>query len=351
MRIDASRLTSFGDAGESVFCLITSPELTDRFAVTPGPRYGTAQVIPFAGTADFAEFLATSVPQRADLLVVLPNVYFRSPTPAELGPHRKLAVMAVTSTPSSLESIAHFIRMGERTDPAAQERLADSIFSRGRRAERLVFVDEDYGTSAVFDHLAEELQWHEQGGYLDWGQQQLFPSGEVSVLPVDVFGQDVDRTFALDGEIALRGCPVVHSGTPSFLPADQERIFRNLASMRDAAVVVTVRDGVAVEFEATGEAARPAARTLAALADVDSRFGTLLEIGFGLNTGIELFPGNSAMNEVYGGVAGTIHFGFGLIPYTQYHIDLICPGTRVVDERGEPVFGTGAAHEQRGASA
>lgn len=337
--LDASALPSFGDASEdSAFVVITSLELAPRFEVTPGDKYDRAEVLACDGAEDFAALLDDRIPERAHVLVVLPNVYFKSPPPEQLG-NRKLGVMACSSTPTSLEAIVHFLRMGARTDPRRQEQMAEDFFARGEAAERFRFVDEERGTVAEFAHLNDELWWHEQGGYLGWGDQQLFPSGEISVLPVSVFGQNIDTTFDLNGQLCLEGHPVLHSGTPSFLLEDQERIFRCLSTLQDSPVIATVEHGKIADLRATAPASEPAADMLSAMCDVDSRYRSVLELGFGINTGLELFPGNSAMNEVYGGRQGAVHIGLGLIPYTQYHLDLICPSTRVVGSRGEHIFG------------
>lgn len=49
--------------------------------------------------------------------------------------------------------------------------------------------------------------------------------------------------------------------------------------------------------------------------------------------------GNHAMNEVYGGRNGAMHWGLGLTPFTQYHLDIITPGTVIHNHRNEVIFG------------
>lgn len=338
--IRPERLRNFGSVADgTVFCLVTNPSYMGSFEIERGGRYADYRVFAYDGEAPFGDFLNAEVPENAHVLVILPNFYFRSPRPEDLRKTRKLGVMACSSTPSSLQAIDHFVRMAERTDPDLQERMADEFFALGEAAGALRFVDPDYGTEAEFSHLSEDLGWHEQIGSLDWGQQQLFPSGEISVLPVQVFGQNIELTLEVNGELAFRGHPVLHSGTPSFLPEDQERIFAKLCTMRDHAVIAKLSGGRISELRPSHPDCAPAAEMLDRMCDVDSRYRTLLEIGFGINTGMALFPGNSAMNEVYGGERGVVHFGLGLIPYTQYHLDIIVPGTLVLDRRGGRVFG------------
>ena len=45
------------------------------------------------------------------------------------------------------------------------------------------------------------------------------------------------------------------------------------------------------------------------------------------------------MNEVYGGEHGCLHWGLGLTPFTQYHLDIISPDTTVYTENGEVILG------------
>ena len=342
IEFDASRLSAFGDSKDSVFCLITSRELAGIFVVNPGPNYSKSEILTFDGNMDFGHFVVDQVPLNSHVLTVLPNAYVRSPSPAELGPQRKLAVMACASTPTSVEAIAHFLAMGERSDPEEENRRADAFFTRGQETESLSFTDDRFGTVATFRHLEESLVWHEQAGSLGWGEQQLFPSGEVSVLSVSVFGQDIDRTLDIEGEIALCGAAILHSGTPSFLPEDQQRIYQELTTLADHAVILELKDGRVTSVHETSRAAAPAARMLEKMMDVDSRYAILLEIGFGINSTIELFPGNTAMNEVYGGRSGAVHFGLGLTPYTQYHLDVICPHIKVLGTEGQVLFGAGS---------
>ncbi|MEM7307028.1 MAG: hypothetical protein AAF682_10185 [Planctomycetota bacterium] len=247
--------------------------------------------------------------------------------------------MACNSTPTSMTEIEHFLRMGELNDPDAQEALTEQLFERGEKAGSLTFRDSARGTDARFNHLRDDYQWHEQMGRLGWGEQQLFPSGEVSVLPLDVYATGIETALDVTGTLTFLGQPVVHSGTPSFLESDQERIFRALATMRNTPVLAHIEAGVIREVEAGAPESEPAVRMLRDMFEVDSRYRDLIEIGFSVNTTLQLFESNSAMNEVYGGEHGSMHFGVGLIPHTQYHLDLICPETSVLAEDGSYVFG------------
>src|SRR5262245_2740738 len=136
LTIKASNLRSFGESRDSTFCLVTGPELVSRFRIEPGARYAGARVVPYTGEEPFEDVLAREIPENAHVLVILPHHYFKSPPPAALGERRKLGVLACHSTPTSLDAIAHFVAMGEHTDPDRQEQMASDFFSRGQAAER-----------------------------------------------------------------------------------------------------------------------------------------------------------------------------------------------------------------------
>jgi hypothetical protein len=346
IQIHPDRFRNFGAPDGAHFVLVTEPRIVGTFDVVHSPGYASVRTLPCSDAEPFEAMLAEMIPEPAHVLVILPNRYFLSPSPDALGPRRKLAVMACFSTPSSLESIRHFVKMAEATEPEAQNALAEHFFKYAETSSALMFRDRNTGTEASFAHLNQGLQWHEQLGTLAWGEQQLLPSGEISVLPVSVFGQDINERLDVSGEITFRGEPILHCGSVSYLPSDQARIYEQLCALRRGDVVARVERGMIEALSTREENTRPAVEMLEKMFAIDSRYRTLLEIGLGVNTQLNLFPGNTAMNEVYGGQRGAVHFGLGLLPFTQYHLDIICPGTSVHDARGERIFG-GTVSEAR----
>ncbi|BAZ33999.1 hypothetical protein NIES4074_65130 (plasmid) [Cylindrospermum sp. NIES-4074] len=333
------RLRQFGKREGCTFCVVTNSRLLDNIIIAEESGYQSFKIIPYDAGDDFIQILINQIPETAHILVIAPDCYFRSPELQHLGTHRKLCIMACNSTSTSVETIEHFLRCGENTDPVEQEEMAEQFFLNCEAANRLKFVDEEYEAVAEFLHLNNGLQWHEQVGTLQWGQQQLFPAGEISVLPVEVFASDLNVKLDITGKLALRGTPVLHSGTPSFLLEDQKRIFQALCTMKEHAIIATLHEGVITAIEASTPGVQPAANMLNAMCEVDSRYRIVVEIGFAVNRHLELFPGNSAMNEVYANANGTVHFGLGLIPNTQYHLDIICPFIKVLGKNDELIFG------------
>ncbi|MFF1558262.1 hypothetical protein [Streptomyces sp. NPDC058279] len=336
--IDPGRFSQFGEATGSTFCLVTNPELVDRFEIVESAAYKNYLTIPMGQGDRFEDLLEKRIPEPAHILVVSPHRFFASPDPELVG-QRKIMGMACNSTPTTLDEIRHFLGVMERTSSVDQAAFCDTFFELAEEAEHLVYADPVHGTRAVLDHLRDGLVWNQQAGPLDWGDQQIVPSGEISVLPVEIREFDEALKLPLEGEITLRGYPILHNGTPSFSRADQARIHARLWTMRDHAIKATVEDGRITRLEALDAGAAPAVDMLEQMFAVDSRYRIVWEIGHALNTSLDILPGNHAMNEVYGGTEGCLHYGLGLTPYTQYHLDIISPDTRVLTSTGLALIG------------
>jgi hypothetical protein len=343
--IRPDRYRQFGAPEGAVFCFVTNSELIDRFALERTGGYAGYKVIPYDVEGTFHKLLAETIPEPAHVLVASPQVFFRSPDPDHLGSRRKLIAMACNSTPTSLEAIAHFLDVMERTDPDAQQDFAERFFEQGERTKHMQIIDDVHGTRAIFEHLNDDYEWNQQAGPIDWGEQQIAPMGELSVLPADIWIFNDRLSLAVNGEITLKGVPILHSGEPSFLREDQARIHAKLYGMRDHAIIATVENGIITALKGTSPGAAPIVDMLERMFDVDSRYRTIWELGFAINTTHTLLDGNVAMNEVHGATNGALHFGIGLTPYTQYHMDIICPGTRVLGAQGELLLGTPTSTE------
>jgi hypothetical protein len=334
------RYRQFGLSESSTFCLVTNSAIAGNFLIEENGSYKAYLIITYDKGDDFEDILQYQIPEPAHILVISPEYLFSSPDPKKVGQKHKLAALACNSTPTSLEAVAHFVDVMEKTDPNEQQSFAERFFTIAETSEQLKIIDEFYGTTATFEHLNENYQWFEQAGFMDWGSQQLVPSGEISVLPLAHGKYSAEQRLAVNGELIFKGRPILHSGKPSFLREDQQRIYQKLSGLNKHALVVKVEDGVINEIRATHLDAQPAAEMLESMFEVDSRYRLIWEIGFGINTQLEMLPGNVGMNEVYGAKHGAIHWGLGLTPWTQYHLDIICPNTKVLSETGEFLIGS-----------
>ena len=337
--IRPDRIKAFGDVDRSDFCLVTNSNYVNNFVIEDAERYAGTKVVAFDEGEDFAVTLREKIPDRAHILGILPDCLLHSVKPGVLG-KRKLMIMACRSGKTGLDGIEHFVRIGEDIDPDGQEAFAEEFFEKGQRAEMLKLVDPQYGTLAEFDHMDDNLEWHEQLGTLEWGQQQVWPSGEIACFLVPLKIKELDqRRFRINGQFALKGLVIVQSGPPSFLLEDQVRIFNDLITIQNHAVILDVKNGDVVGHRASHPECQPAADILEALFAVDSRFRRLYEVGFSMNSHVTPWPGNTAMNEVWGGTHGHIHLGLGMLPHTQYHLDIFCSGTHVLGKDDEVFFG------------
>ena len=322
------------------FCLVTGPEWVDRLPVLAEGR--PALVRAWEDGESLDDVLA-SLPEPAHVLVLAPGRLVTSPTPDRVGA-RKLVCVPGGSTPMPAGAVAHALAALEATDPAALERRADAFFGTVGDADHLVVIDERAGTKATFAHLDDDYAWNQQAGFVAWGEQQLGPSGELSVLPADVMGFDPDARLAVDGELTLRGTPIVHGGAAPYTPEDQERRYQRAAHPGGRGRRARRRAGHDRRPPGRGAAAQPAADALAELFAEDERYRVLLEVGVGIHPGVDVLPGNRAVNEVHGGRHGVLHLGIGLTPDTTYAPIVLCPGSTV--RTGDGTFVAGARPER-----
>ncbi|MGC4986782.1 hypothetical protein ACLQ18_40340 [Streptomyces sp. DT193] len=338
--VNPARYSQFGPAEGSVFCLVTNPEIIDLITVVRDAPYAEYRTVLISAGDDFDQLLTDgTIPEESHTLVISPYRFFESPAPEVLGGRRKLLGMASNSTPTTPEVIEHFLKIMEKSSAREQTEFSERFFELAESTENLVYVDERHGTRAVLDHFAEGLVWNQQAGFLDWGEQQIVPSGEISVLPIEIIEFDENLYLPLEGQVAFRGFPILHSGTPSFSRRDQARLQQGLAGLQEHAIVADVTKGKITSLRPFEPEGKPVAEVFDALISVDSRYALVWEIGHALNTSLDILPGNHAMNEVYGGEHGCLHWGLGLTPFTQYHLDIISPDTTVYTENGEVVLG------------
>jgi len=143
------------------------------------------------------------------------------------------------------------------------------------------------------------------------------------VLPVEIRSFDDSLRLVLDGELTLRGYPILHNGTPSFSRTDQARVHAELDALRLSPLVAKVKDGHITDLRATAPAGEPAAGCCSRCSTstpATARCGRSASP----TTSAAAARRQHAMNEVYGGLNegsdGCLHWGLGLTPYTQYHL-------------------------------
>jgi hypothetical protein len=335
------------DGPAGAFFLVTDAELTAMFAIGDS-AYHRTRVLAIPNGAGVAE-IVNEVPDEADVLVIAPRSFVQS-TDLENSGGRRIAVMPCGSTPVAAEHIRYFLGVLERTDPFDQAARADKFFDAIAESGSLRLVDPYRRTECAFDPGDPDYVWNQQAGPLESGEHQIAPAGELSVLPMEITNFDATRRLALDGTLTLRGEPIVHGGYDPAIAGQQAELYNRLVALRRNPVVIQVDRGLITECRAGSPApdGLRAADTLNALLELDSRYRTVWELGFGINTAMSVVAANCGMNEVFGGTDGVVHLGIGLTPFTGFALTFLCPDTTLTDAAGAVLLGSTADRPAEG---
>lgn len=335
IEVNPSALRQF-DGSSSAFFLVTDADLADLFKLMDN-HYERADIVAIQDGGNLGE-LISELPDGASVLVAAPRTFIRSTDLEALG-ERRVAVMPCGSTPVQPEHIRHFLKVIERTDPAAQTEHADRFFESLTADLRL--VNDSQRTECTFDASDDEYVWNQQAGVLGPGEQQIAPAGELSVLPMEITDFDPTRRLALNGSLTLRGEPIVHAGYDLALTGAQAALYEKLVALRRNPVIAEVEQGLITHCRAASQSPE-GIRAAAALNDLlrsDERYRAVWELGFGINTAMSIVPANCGLNEVYGATNGVVHLGIGLTPFTQFALTFLCPDTRLVDGASTTLLG------------
>ncbi|KOG70407.1 hypothetical protein ADK47_27965 [Streptomyces rimosus subsp. rimosus] len=338
MDITTSDLGQFGAPAET-FCLITTEQYAEPLSLLPGDGCSRVLRLTLPPGARLGEVIERSVPEGAHVLAVCPGRFLDSPAERELG-GRKLAVLPAGSTPLTGEQISYFLRTAARTDADRQARVAEEFFDRVGESRRLTIVDAASGTEAEFDHELGDCVWNQQAGVMEPGDQQIFPPGKLSVTAAEIttFAPDA-RLLGLNGDLTLRGWPIVHRHEDPADGPDQQRLFEALTPLVANAVTLHITAGSIEGVTPQTAAAAPAAAELDKLLTDDPRYRVIWELGFGINTTTEVIPANCGPNEVYGATGGVVNLGLGVTPATRFALAFLCPRSSLLTSDGTAVLG------------
>ncbi|MEV0222903.1 hypothetical protein [Streptomyces sp. NPDC050704] len=337
--LTTDHFSQFGDPVET-FCLITSEGSGEMTGLLPGSGYSRVHHLSLPLTKSLGELLSEgSVPPDAHVLAVCPGRFLDSPSPDDLG-KRKLAVMPAGSTPLTTEYVDYFLRSAVRTDTALQTATAEEFFERVGDSDGLTIVDDSTGSEATFDYTAGDCVWNQQAGVLEPGDQQIFPSGKLSVTAAEITTFEPEaRLLGLNGDLTLHGWPIVHRHTDPTDGTDQQRLFEALTPLVSHPVTLRVAGGSIEGVTPRSAGARSAAAALESLLDDDPRYRVIWELGFGINTTTEIIPANCGPNEVYGATSGVVNLGLGITPTTRFALAFLCPRSSLLTSDGNPVLG------------
>jgi len=336
------RLQHFGVPARA-FVLITNTVHAGHIKIVPDGAYESCEVVTYDQDDDF-NAIVQHLPQQAHVFVISPKRGFAAPTPALLEA-RQLSAVRCHSTSTSPTALQHILTAIEQTNPLHQQTAAERLFTLANDSPQLTLVDSQYGTEAILQHWRGDHEWRPQAGPLaEWGSHQMVPAGEISLVPCgasDAHGSASrpDRRLLLDGEIALRGYPIVHSGETTRARRTQAHLYKALEPLTKHAIIATVCAGAITQFRAAEPQTAPAVTLFQDLLARHPHYRTIAEIGLSFNDAFEPLPGNHAANEVWGGRYGTVHIGIGPQPFTPYHITLVCPALTLMGKDSHVLVG------------
>ena len=315
-----------GDLGDE-FLLVTSPRIRPVLDVEAG---GLPRVIELswsgpASRSALVEYLAEASRRgrRSSVLWVVDDE-FEHYHPDELA-GAKLAAIPYFSSPFEPASLARSLEIVRLTDYGRQLAIEDRFLDLLDASRSMTFKSPRYGTAATLEHRRAE-HWFSLHGPLEFGQQSVLPTGQMSMLCDPSGSYSFESRFRLNGRLVLRGEDVVHRGGREISAAEVAHEIEVMGLMRHYAVIAEVEDGMIVGIESPEPGENPLRDVIGALFDRDVRYRKVHEIGFGTNPlCTPLLPANFFPNYRHPSVI----FGLGLGGFTRFHHDLVCPENEV----------------------
>ena len=320
----------FGNDLGEVFLLVTSPTVRERLNVESD---GELELMEYTWTGPESRpmmverFRELREAQRRGTVVWICDHEFEHYYPEQIA-GLKLGAISYFSGSFSTASLSRCLEIIKRTDYSHELELESVFLDYLDRAQRIVFRCERYDTTAKWEHQEAE-HWFSLHGPIDFGQESVLPTGELSALTDESGGYSFHSRFNITGEIVLKGLPVVHRGNPTVTSAQTEKTFSVMSAMYDYPVVAKVNKGLIEAIYSPVPGANLFLDAMKKLFEEDERYRKIHEIGLGTNTHCSpLVLDNFFPNERFPGV----HFGLGLGGYTPYHHDLVCDDIDILFE-------------------
>ena len=228
--------------------------------------------------------------------------------------------------------ISYFLKNLYATKPKEFIDKATNFFKKISKVKGLIYINNTYNTK-IFLRFTSSCLWGEAFGDLKSGESGVIPCGEIALTHVK-FHDIVPHPLPINGSITLSGYPIVHQYNLRSQSAanHQAELYQQLSTLKHGAIKAQVKQGVIVDLELLDNTAGDAFLALKKLFANNPYYRTIIEIGHGINTKQKLINGNCSMNESFGNKNLCIHYGFGHVRYSDYHIDILCPETKI--ERG-----------------
>jgi hypothetical protein len=349
--VDIDRLQPvFGDPDGCSFVILAAPDVVDQLTITGGVGYLNRTLVPAAAVE--VPVVLQRMPARSHVFCITSDGPFLSPNASNVS-SIKLGVLPMYSTGFSWAKLATALDLIGALDFSEQYAESQRVIAIISDATRLILTSTRFQTRAELELGAtwDDLYVFNQSGPISWGRQSVVPGGEVSLLTDGHGDYSAASRFNLSGTVPIYGYPVLHRGScpcrdvrgeqagsdlacatagKAALARKQVEIFENLTGIQHQAITATVEAGCIVDLQPAGRD-RVATDQLLALFAEDNRYRKIHELGLGLNPSDTFFlPQNFLPNEMRRGV----HFGLGLTPFTEFHLDLTCPTITVEAEVG-----------------
>ena len=321
----------FGNEMGDVFLLVTSPRVRESLNVeNPEPAF---KLIEYSWTGPesraglIEKFRELQQANNQGTVIWITDHEFEHYDP-ELIKGLKLGAISYFSGSFSISSLTQCLEIIKKTDYSHELELEEALLDHLDGAQRIIFRSGKYNTNAIFEHQEAE-HWFSLHGPIGYGQQSVLPTGELSALTDESGGYSFYSRFNINGELVLKGLPVVHRGNKEITSDDTEKTFAVMSRMYDYPVVAKVKNGVIEDIYSPTPGENPFLKAMNKLFEDDERYRKIHEIGLGTNVLCAPFVlDNFFPNERYPGV----HFGLGLGGYTSYHHDLVCSDTDILFE-------------------
>lgn len=352
---------AFGPPQGSDFCGLFSREVRELLRIRCDAPYNRVRLT--AARMEEIPLIIRGLKRRTHVFCVTSDAPFRSPGSDGMG-HIKLGVLPLFSTGFSVAKLDKALRIIKQQAYGKESARAGELINRLLGANRVIVKFRRPRTEAVleFHNGASPVFFFNQTGRIEWGHQSVLPNGEVSLLTNSHGCYSEQSVFKLDGAILFDGYPVLHrglcpcrtfrpfpaafetraAGVPTggsdacvslrnnYVPIRNLRsTFKGLSGLDREPIVAKVKKGIIQSVHPLTRRSQFAAKFEALLA-ADMRYRKVHEFAFGLSSTREVFVRENFLpNEMRLGV----HFGLGLTPYTQFHLDLVCPRVSVFIEK------------------
>jgi hypothetical protein len=311
----------FGNIQEaSGFFLILDPQYQNAFKIDHTCNGYSKYKIIYSKAVEIESVIA-QIPDFSHILIIAPRFVsiFSSLK-------HKILCLVTESTNMDLTDVVETIKIMEYTDIIVQENWIKHFLSLLAENQKLNVIDPYSKTEAGFI-LSEGNEVGIMGGLMDWGDCWASVSGECGFFPNNSINDPHNINLLFNGEVTLLGTPVVSRINEAHL-GEQQAIFNDLNNLKNGSVVLSIKQGKIQDIISSDYSSKKAAHRIEELLKANDFYSVLIEIAFGINTNMEMLPGNKLINEMYGGNNGCFHIGIGHQSWSDYHIDFICPRSK-----------------------